>query len=108
MSRGLFRAHAEVWASPIAQAYDVDDHLLRGKRSETDASGTAWSATVGAGVQLGSRDAVSGEVSLVRVRADGTQVQTFYAGPDAGLRLRIPSEITSSRVGFFLAYTRAL
>jgi outer membrane protease len=108
ISRGALRAHAELWGSPIARANDVDDHLLRGKRSETDASGTAWSATVGAGVRVGPRDTVSGEASLVRVRADGTQVQTFYAGPDAGLRLRIPSEITSSRLGFFLVYAHAL
>lgn len=105
-SRGSWSVGALAWFSPAAGAEDEDDHLLREKLSKTDASGSAWSATVTARFALGEHDALQAEGSLVRVEATGAQQQYFYGGQDAGLRLSIPSTITSSRASLSLAYTR--
>jgi outer membrane protease len=108
LERGAFRASAELWWSPVADADDEDDHLLRGKLSTTEARGSAWSAAARAGLRVGGRDTIQAQASVVDVRAEGTQRQRFYAGPDAGLQLRIPSTLTSARTTFLVSYTHAL
>jgi hypothetical protein len=105
---GVLTGTAELWLSPVASADDFDDHLLRGKNARTDASGSAWAASVTARLAVGSRGALQAQASFLRVSATGTQRQTFYAGSDAGLRLEIPSTITSSRATFGLAYVHSL
>jgi outer membrane protease len=108
LARGPFRASAELWGSPLADVADEDDHLLRQKLSKTDASGTAWSAAVAAGFTVGPRDTLRAEASIVRLRAEGTQIQSFYGGPYAGMSGSIPSTITSSRAAFLVSYSHAL
>jgi outer membrane protease len=106
VARDAFRGRAELWYSPVAGADDRDDHLFRQKVSTTNASGSAWSASVSAGIALGARDTIQAQASIVRIRAEGTQVQRFYDGSD--LVLRIPSTITSSRTAIAVTYSHAL
>jgi hypothetical protein len=125
IARGTFTGTAEAWFSPFAQADDLDDHLRRGKTARTDASGTALSATVAARFALGARSSVRAEASLVRISTSGTQDQHWYSNdppgtsdsqcsldPDcvpAGTEIRgIPTEITSLRATFGLAYVLSL
>jgi hypothetical protein len=118
MTRGLFTGTAEAWFSPVAQADDFDDHLLRGKTARTDASGSAWSATAGARFALGARHAIQAQASILRVSTSGSQRQRWYRDEfdaDGNVIARagdtivgIPSEITSSRATFSLAYVLSL
>jgi outer membrane protease len=99
---------AELWVSPLALANDRDDHLKRWRLSTTVASGTAWQGSVAARLALGRRDFLEAHASLTQIGASGTQRQRFYAGPYAGRRLSIGSEITSSRTSLSLVYARRM
>jgi hypothetical protein len=105
---GPLSGWVELWGSPAADASDRDDHLLRGKLSTSEASGTAWQGSAAVRVALGARDFLEAQGSITRVSATGTQHQRFYAGPNAGLAISIDSEITSSRASFFMVYAHRL
>jgi outer membrane protease len=104
LARGKVTATADVWFSPFASAHDRDDHLLRAKLSETDASGTAWQASLGARVALGAHDFVDLQGATVRVSTTGTQHQRFYGGEFAGLEGDIDAKITSARNSLLVSY----
>jgi hypothetical protein len=125
IARGAFTGTAEAWFSPFAQADDLDDHLRRGKTARTDASGTALSAALAARFALGARSSLRVEASLVRISTSGTQDQHWYSNDPpgtsdsqcsldpncvpAGTEIRgIPTEITSLRATFGLAYVLSL
>jgi hypothetical protein len=117
LTRGPFIGTAEAWFSPLAQADDFDDHLLRGKTARSDASGSAWSAAAGARLALGARGALQAQVSLLRVDTSGSQRQRWYRNevnvdgtvtPAGTTIVGIPSEITSSRTTFSLAYVLSM
>jgi len=94
-----------VGASPLARADDVDDHLLRAKRSEGDCSGTAVLAGVRARLGTG-RFFVDGGVSAMTLDATGVQRQSRYEETDegpAGFLAEIGQRITSSQTRFDLA-----
>lgn len=99
---------AEAWYSPFAHAEDRDDHMLRSKLSTSDADGSAWQAGVSGRLALGPSDALQAQLSLVRFTTTGTQLQRFYAGPDAGLSGSIDTTITSSRTTVVLVYSHRI
>jgi len=92
-------------ASPWAMADDVDDHLLRAKRSEGDCSGTALHASVRTRAAAG-RFFLEGSVGLTTLEASGVQRQTRYEdtseGP-AGVIADIGQSISSGQTRFDVA-----
>ncbi len=104
IASGQLTATADLWFSPFASADDRDDHVLRSKLSETDASGSAWQVSLGARLALGAADLVQAQAATVRISATGTQHQRFYAGPLAGSYSDIDAKITSTRNSFLLSY----
>jgi len=98
----------DAWFSPIATGKDEDDHLLRSKRSTTDASGLAWQVRGEGRYALGYRDALSVHAGVIGFSAKGTQTQTFYAGPDQGQTGTIGAKLDSLRWSVGLAWTHRL
>jgi outer membrane protease len=105
---GSVAVSLDAWVSPFASAEDVDNHLLRFKRSTTSADGTAWQARLEGRFALGAEDALALQGSAVGFSATGPQTQTFYAGPNAGLTGSIDARITSLRLAALVAWTHRL
>lgn len=108
LAQGPLAVALDAWFSPFARAADEDDHVLRSKRSRTDAAGTAWQARAEGRLALGPLDALSVSGSLVGFSAAGTQLQTFYGGPNAGTVLEIDARLTSLRWAAGAAWTHRL
>jgi outer membrane protease len=105
LSAGPLTAALEAWYSPFARASDEDDHLLRGKRSSTDADGYAWQVRGEGRIPMSPLDVVSLQVGFVGFRVTGKQTQRFYDG--SGVTLSgIDAKLTSLRWTAGLAYTR--
>lgn len=105
VSAGPFTASLDVWLSPFAFAHDADDHLLRSKRSSTDATGLAAQARSEVRLALGGRDALSVEGGVVVISTSGTQTQRFYAGPNQGQGAQIGADVDSLRWTAGVLYT---
>jgi outer membrane protease len=105
VSAGPFTAALDLWVSPFAFAHDEDDHLLRSKRSSTDATGLAAQARTEARLALGARDALSLEGAVVVISTTGTQTQLFYAGPNQGQGAQIGADVDSVRWTAGVLYT---
>jgi outer membrane protease len=108
LALGQVTAALDAWYSPFAHASDEDDHLLRFKRSQTDAGGSAWQVRGEGRIALGAQDAVTLHGAVVGFSVTGTQTQTFYAGPDAGATGTIDAKLTSLRWTAGLAWTHRL
>lgn len=105
VSAGPVTAALDVWLSPFAFAHDADDHLLRSKRSSTDATGLAAQARSEVRLALGGRDALGLEGSVVVISTSGTQTQRFYAGPNQGQGAQIGADVDSVRWTAGVLYT---
>ncbi len=71
---GLF-AQADFLFSPLTFASDLDEHLLRGKESETSSSGTSGKAEILAGFRILKNLAIHGAVSYRYIDTGGNQTQ---------------------------------
>lgn len=98
----------DAWFSPFAQARDRDDHLLRGKLSETEADGRAGQVSLEGRIALGPEDALVLQGSLVAFSARGKQTFRFYAGPSAGATGEVDARLTSLRYTAGAAWTHRL
>lgn len=83
--------------SPLVQAKDRDDHLLRSKLSEGSDKGSAWLFDLKLRLQATEHWFAAVGVSGLFIDTSGTQKQSFYAGEDVGLRMTIDQTITSSQ-----------
>ena len=83
--------------SPLVQASDRDDHLLRTKLNEGSGSGSAWLFDMTLRLQATKHWFASVGVSGLFIDTSGTQEQSFYAGESAGYRAEIDQTITSSQ-----------
>lgn len=93
--------------SPWVTAHDVDDHLLRTKRSTGDSTGAAW--TVGAHTVYTLLDDLdlTGYVNYSFIHTRGTQVQYYYADSDApaGTTYVVDQALTSEQCAVGLTLT---
>lgn len=105
LEAGPLTAVLDAWGSPFARASDEDDHLLRGKRSQADADGSAFQLRGEGRVALGPLDAVSIQAAVVRFATSGTQDQFFYDGSGVSFT-GIPAKLVSLRWSAGVAYTR--
>lgn len=93
-----FRANVQLAYSPWAVADDIDDHVLRSKRSTGSTDGSAFLVLFGLtwDVRPDMMLTMGGEYRSIRTT--GTQRQYFYAGPDAGLTFSVNDRIDSTQV----------
>lgn len=97
LQQGDLAGALEGWYSPLANAKDEDDHLLRSKLSKTDADGSAWQARAELRYAVSRSTALAVQGAVLGFSATGTQTQSFYAGPDAGAGGTIGAKLTSLR-----------
>jgi hypothetical protein len=83
--------------SPLVQATDRDDHLLRFKLSEGSGNGSAWLFDLALRLQWTRHWFAALGVSGLFIDTSGTQEQRFYAGELAGYQATIEQTITSSQ-----------
>ena len=77
---------------------DVDDHVLRSKLNVGDCDGTALMAAVDGRFNFTEKLFALFGVSYLAIDAEGTQSQSFYAGPLTGLGTDIDLDISSQQV----------
>jgi outer membrane protease len=110
---GKFQAVVDLGYSPRAEADDIDDHVLRGKRSEGSASGSAYLATVTARWDLEDNDYFLVRGQYLNIETTGTQTQTWYRDeitssgtvPAGTTFTGINDKISSKQISLFLNYT---
>lgn len=73
-----FQAAIDLGYSPWAAAEDTDDHILRGKRSTGNTSGSAYLATVTAQWDIKDNDFFLIRGQYLNIETTGTQIQTWY------------------------------
>lgn len=106
-----FRTAVDLGYSPIARAWDTDDHVLRTKRSKGDAKGQAVLATLTARWNIKENDYFTVRGSYLKIDTNGTQTQTWYGNADApnayaGYSISgIRDNITSRQISFSLLLT---
>ncbi len=83
--------------SPLVQANDRDDHLLRYKLSEGSDSGSAWLFDLKLRLQATRHWFAAVGVSGLFIDTSGTQKQSYYGGEDVGYRATIGQTLTSSQ-----------
>lgn len=76
--RGRWDTEWSLAFSPLVTASDVDDHLLRSKRSVGTSSGTGWLASVTAGYRVNETTHVYGRLEWDTLATAGTQRQYIY------------------------------
>ncbi len=81
--------------SPWVNVDDEDDHLLRYKRSKTDADGDAFLMSLHGRYAMFSGWFVDLGLEYGTVDADGIQHQEFYDGPNVGTTYDVHNDITS-------------
>jgi hypothetical protein len=99
-----FRAGADVWFSPLVNAHDRDNHLLRQKVATTSANGRGVQAAASARFALSTVDALEAAVSYLWIDTTGMQQQTFYGGQYQGQSASVHDRITCSRTSVFFTY----
>lgn len=107
LTSGPLTAVLDGWYSPFAAASDDDDHILRQKRSETQADGYAFQGRGELRVALSRRDAISIQGAVAKFRVTGTETQTFYDGSGVSFS-GIDAKLVSLRWTAGLAWTRLL
>jgi len=93
---------AFVGYSPIVNAEDKDDHLLRSLLSEGDCDGTAIMVGIDARYDITKHWFGLLGFDYISIDTDGTQTQSSYAGELTGLVSKIDQEITSSQTYFYI------
>ncbi len=83
--------------SPLVQASDRDDHLLRSKISEGSDKGSAWLFDLKLRLQATRHWFAALGVSGLFIDTSGTQKQRFYAGENLGYEATIDQTLTSSQ-----------
>jgi outer membrane protease len=83
--------------SPLVQARDRDDHLLRSKLSEGSDSGSAWLFDLKLRLQATKHWFAAVGVSGLFIDTSGTQKQSYYGGEFAGYQATIDQTLTSSQ-----------
>lgn len=94
--------------SPIARCKDIDDHVLRFKKSTGETDGTFLSAGGELFWNFGGGFSLSGTVNYTTYDLEGQQDQVFYAGSNLGTRYEdIALTVTGSQVavGLLFGYT---
>ncbi len=89
-----------VGVAPYARAQDEDNHILRAKRSEGDATGTAVLLDLGIEYRLPAGVFIGLGYEYQHISTSGTQTQTWYrttSEANAGDWLTIDQEIESSQ-----------
>ncbi len=89
-----------VGVAPYVRAQDWDDHILRAKRSEGDATGTAVLCDLGIEYRLPAGLFIGLGYEYLYISTSGTQTQTWYRTTDeanAGDWLTIDQEIESQQ-----------
>ena len=100
---GLYRfgtmvsLEGSVGYSPLVQAKDRDDHLLRSKLSEGSDTGTAWLVDLKLRLQATEHWFGALGVSGLFINTSGTQTQSYYSGENVGYVAKIDQKITSSQ-----------
>ncbi len=99
------RITGRVGYSPWVTATDVDDHLLRGIRSEADTDGDGFLADAGVDIPLSDAWGVFANASLLWLETKGVSRNTAYQadpaqGLPAGAAWEIEQEIESLQLGF--------
>lgn len=88
--------------SPLVQASDRDDHLLRSKLSEGSASGSAWLFDLKLRLQATKHWFAAVGVSGLFIDTSGTQEQRYYSGEHLGYQATLDQTLTSSQTCGFL------
>lgn len=92
-----FRANVQLAYSPWARANDVDNHVLRYKRSTGTTDGSAFLALFGLNWDLRPDVTLNVGGEYRKIRTTGSQKQYFYAGPDAGVSFSVSDRIDSTQ-----------
>jgi len=94
-----FRANFQLAYSPWARANDIDDHVLRYKRSTSSTDGSAFLASLGLNWDLRPDVTLTIGGEYRKIRTSGSQTQYYYAGPYVGATSpAIPSRIDSTQL----------
>lgn len=92
-----FRANVQLAYSPWARVNDIDDHVLRYKRSTSSTDGSAFLASLGLNWDLSPDVTLTVGGEYRKVRTTGSQRQYFYAGPYAGMSFSVANRIDSTQ-----------
>ncbi len=93
--------------SPTARCNDVDDHLVRKKKSTGSTRGTFFSFGSDIHIRLSASWNITGMLNYARYDLDGSQNQIFYGGPNVGTRFSdIDMTVTGRQIslGILLRY----
>ncbi len=90
-----FQLNLRFGYSPSANAEDRDDHILRYKLSEGDCDGDAYIVNVDANWQFLPNWVLQISGEFTDIDTDGTQHQSYYAGPYVGVTSDVDDRITS-------------
>ncbi|HBA82965.1 MAG TPA: hypothetical protein DCZ95_02610 [Verrucomicrobia bacterium] len=96
-------AEARIGVAPYMTVTDMDDHVLRSIRADTDADGAGVLGNVLATYDLTKNIFVQAEVMGMGFKVDGTEKDIVYAGEDQGDTWEIYHEIKSRQVKGTLA-----
>jgi outer membrane protease len=90
-----FRMNIMLGFSPWTLVEDRDDHILRSKLSTAEATGTTYLGAVNAEWEATPRWSLKAGGEYMKIYTTGTQHQSFYAGPNAGISFDVDDKITS-------------
>ncbi|MCF7837155.1 MAG: omptin family outer membrane protease [Candidatus Marinimicrobia bacterium] len=107
LERGPWHMTFSLGLSPYTQVEDVDDHVLRSIRAETDADGTGFKMEFDVRYAFSANWQAFGRLNLLGFSVDGTEKDHVYAGPDAGNRWEIDHEIESRQTQLVAGITRS-
>ena len=90
-----FRLLTEIGLTPWVEVKDDDHHILRYKKSTTEATGYGLKGRVEGRYYLTENLFVNAEVKAIYYKADGMDKSYFYAGEYSGLQYEIDHTIES-------------
>jgi outer membrane protease len=83
--------------APYAMVSDEDDHVLRSKLSKIDASGTAMKLSLQGRYDFTARLFALAQLEALSYDMDGTQDQSYYAGPQRGETSSVDAKVKSTQ-----------
>lgn len=105
-----FRMTFDLGYSPWAKAEDEDDHVLRTKKAQAKASGSAWLAALAAQWELKDNNFIIIRGEYRKIETTGSQTQYWYGNtsgePPAGTSITgVSDRITSEQISLVLLAT---